>query len=212
MGGLMPAVRLESMNKNTIRFAHPGAAAAVIGFLWLGGSLAANAQTPAPVAAADRMAAGDKASATDKGKVAISINSQPPKVYGSAEIQALPRTAIVVKGEGGRSRKFAGVALYDLLASAGMELGGDQRPAALTTYLWVEGSDGYRVLFSGAEVHRYIGAGEVLLADSEDGQAISNSQGPYRLVVASDKVHARWMKQVRALYVIQAAPPLSSPN
>jgi hypothetical protein len=52
----------------------------------------------------------------------------------------------------------------------------------------------------------------VLLADSEDGQAISNSEGPYRLVVASDKVHARWMQQVRALYVIQAAPPLSSPN
>ena len=91
-----------------------------------------------------------------------------------------------------------------------MELGGDQRPAALTTYLWVEGSDGYRVLFSGAEVHRYIGAGEVLLADSEDGQAFSKSDGPYRLVVASDKVHARWMKQVRALYVIQTVPAPNS--
>jgi hypothetical protein len=185
---------------NAIRLAHTGAPLVVgIVFLWLGAGLAANAQTPSPADEGD-----------DRGRVAISLNNQPPKVYGSTELGGLPHTAVVVKGMDGRNRKYAGVALYDLLASAGMELGGDQRPAALTTYLWVEGSDGYRVLFSGAEVHRYIGAGEVLLADSEDGKALSKSDGPYRLVVASDKVHARWMKRVRALYVIQAAPPLNS--
>jgi Oxidoreductase molybdopterin binding domain len=192
------------MNNNAFRFGYPGAPAlAGIVFLWLGASLAANAETPSP-ASADKGA--------DQGKLAISINNRSPKAFGSAEIGRLPHISIVVEGQGGRSRKFAGVALCDLLESAGMDLGGEQRPAALTTYLWVEGSDGFRVLFSGAEVHRFIGAGEILLADSEDGQAIPKSDGPYRLVVVSDKVHARWMRQVRALYVIQAAPPPNSPK
>ena len=163
--------------------------------LGLAAGLTANAETPAPAVAADQ------------GKVAISIGNQPPKVFGSVELGGLPRTTVAVKGMDGRSRKYAGVALYDLLASAGMELGGEQRPAALTTFLWVEGSDGYRVLFSGAEVHRYIGGGEVLLADSQDGQPISKAEGPYRLVVTGDKVRARWLRQVRALYVVQAPPP-----
>jgi hypothetical protein len=184
------------------RFGHPGARAmAGIVFLWLGASLATNAETPSSPPAVGKVAAD--------GKVAISINNRSPKAFGSVEIGRLPHTAIAVEGQGGRTRKFSGVALCDLLESAGVELGGEQRPAALTTYLWVEGSDGFRVLFSGAEVHRLIGAGEVLLADSEDGQAIPKSDGPYRLVVVGDKVHARWMRQVRALYVIQAAP---SPN
>ena len=112
----------------------------------------------------------------------------------------------------GQSRKYSGVALYDLLASAGMDIGGEQRPAALTTYLWVEGKDGYRVLFSGAEIHRYIGAGEILLVDSEEGQAAPRPEATYRLVVAADKVRARWIRQVRALYVIQAPPPSTSGN
>jgi hypothetical protein len=185
------------------RFGHPSArAVAAIVFLWLGASLATNAETPSSPPAVGKWA--------EVGKVAISINNRSPKAYGSAEIGRLPHTAIAVEGQGGRTRKFSGVALCDLLESAGVELGGEQRPAALTTYLWVEGSDGFRVLFSGAEVHRFIGAGEVLLADSEDGQAIPKSDGPYRLVVVGDKVHARWMRQVRALYVIQAAPPPTS--
>jgi hypothetical protein len=158
------------------------------------------AQTPSPAATAD------------DGQVTISVNNQPPKVFGRADIRRLPHTAAVVKGMDGRSGKFSGVALYDLLAAAGMDLGGEQRPAALTTYLWVEGKDGYRVLFSGAEIHRYIGAGDVLLVDSEDGQAIAKPSGTYRLVVAGDKVRARWIRQVRALYVVQAVPPVSSAN
>ena len=152
------------------------------------------------------------AATTDDGQVTISVNNQAPKVFGRADIRRLPHTAAVVKGMDGRSNKFSGVALYDLLAAAGMDLGGEQRPAALTTYLWVEGKDGYRVVFSGAEIHRYIGAGDVLLVDSEDGQAIATPSGTYRLVVAGDKVRARWIRQVRALYVVQAAPPVSSAN
>ena len=212
------AGKSENMNNKAIKFAPPCASAVVgIVFLWLGASLAASAQTPSAAAAGQVAAAGGQvaaagqgAAAADPGKVSISIDNQSPKVYGSAEIAGLPHTDIVVKGEGGRTRKYSGVALYDLLDSAGMELGGDRRPAALTTYLWVEASDGYRVLFSGAEVHRFIGAGEILLADSENGQPLSKSDGPYRLVVATDKVHARWLRQVRALHAIQAAPPLNS--
>jgi hypothetical protein len=138
--------------------------------------------------------------------VSVSINNRAPKLYGAVEFARFPHTTIKVEGQNG-DRVFAGVALCDLLAAAGVELGGEQRPAALTTYIWVESADGYKVLFSGAEINRFIGAGEVLLADSEDGEAVAKTAGPYRLVVVADKVHARWLRQVKAVHVVQAAPP-----
>jgi hypothetical protein len=147
---------------------------------------------------------------SDDGKLAISIDAQPPRIFGSADIQRLPHSAVIVKLEGGKKRKYTGVPLYDLLDAAGMELGGQQRPAALTSYLVVESGDGFHVLLSGAEIHRFIGATDALLADAEDGQALNSTEGPYRLVVASDKVHARWIRQVKSMHVVQEAAPVNS--
>ena len=59
-----------------------------------------------------------------------------------------------------------------------------------------EASDGYRVLFSIAELDARFTDRVVILADRKDGQPLPAAEGPYRLIVPGEKRPARWARQV----------------
>jgi hypothetical protein len=94
------------------------------------------------------------------------------------------------------SGRFSGVALTDLLALVNAPLGDSLRGRSLATYVVVEAADGYRVLFSIAELDARFTDRVVLLADRKDGQPLPASEGPYRLIVPGEKRPARWERQV----------------
>jgi hypothetical protein len=60
----------------------------------------------------------------------------------------------------------------------------------------VEAADGYRVLFSIAELDAKFTDRTVIVADQKDGQLLPASEGPYRLIVPGEKRPARWARQV----------------
>jgi hypothetical protein len=70
----------------------------------------------------------------------------------------------------------------------------------------VEAADGYRVVFALAELDPSIGARHVLVVDREDGNPLSASDGPYRLVVEGEVRPARWSRQVVAFHVRSESP------
>jgi hypothetical protein len=70
------------------------------------------------------------------------------------------------------------------------------RGRPLATYVVAEASDGYRVLFSIAELDSRFTDRVVVLADRKDGQPLSAAEGPYRLIVPGEKRPARWARQV----------------
>ncbi|HQR07805.1 MAG TPA: hypothetical protein PLN21_13340 [Gemmatales bacterium] len=41
----------------------------------------------------------------------------------------------------------------------------------------------------------------ILLADKCDGKVLDTDEGPYRMVLPSDKRHARWLRQMKGLTV-----------
>jgi hypothetical protein len=94
------------------------------------------------------------------------------------------------------SGRYSGVALTDVLGLVGAPLADSLRGKALATYVLVEASDGYRVIFSIAELDSRFTDRVVLLADSKDGQPLDASEGPYRLIVPGEKRPARWARQV----------------
>jgi hypothetical protein len=71
-------------------------------------------------------------------------------------------------------------------------------------YVMVSASDGYRVVFALAEFDPDFTDRIVILADRRDGHALAPSEGPFRLVVAEEKRHARWVREVTALDVEEA--------
>ena len=71
----------------------------------------------------------------------------------------------------------------------------------MATYVVADAADGYRVVFSLAELNAGIGGVEALVADTLDGMPLGEGQEPFRLVVPSDKRAARWVRELKSVTV-----------
>jgi DMSO/TMAO reductase YedYZ molybdopterin-dependent catalytic subunit len=108
----------------------------------------------------------------------------------------------------------SGVTLVEVLRLAGAPTGGELKGAALAKYVVVSAADGYRAVFSLAEVSPALTDAVVLLADRRNGKPLAPSEGSCRLVVPGDKRQARWVRQVVGLTVhgAPADPPDAAPR
>jgi hypothetical protein len=159
----------------------------LLAFFMLSASLAA--QTSAP------------ASTT----LTISGDITKPVSLSLADISAMPhKTLKVTNPHDQKEEVYEGVALADLLKLAGAAQGEHLRGAAMATYVLVEAADGYRVVFSLAELDPGIQDSNVLVADKVDGHALDGKVGPLRLVAPLDKRPARWVRMVQSIRVITA--------
>ena len=116
----------------------------------------------------------------------------------SADLARLTRRDTTVSAHEVTGR-YSGVALTDLLALVNAPLGDSLRSRALATYVIAEAADGYRVLFSIAELDAKFTDRVIILADRKDGQPLSAAEGPFRLIVPGEKRPARWARQVTRL-------------
>ncbi|HEV3006202.1 MAG TPA: molybdopterin-dependent oxidoreductase [Pirellulales bacterium] len=128
---------------------------------------------------------------------------------GRVEITAeklaeLPRESVSIKADGGATIEYEGVLVSELVKLVGVKLGGDLRGPLLARYALVEAADGYRVVFSLTELDQEVTERAVLLADRRDGQPLDAKEGPLRIVIALEKRHARWVREVTAIHVREA--------
>ncbi len=97
-----------------------------------------------------------------------------------------------------------GVPLYDLLRANDAVPEGTLRSPHLARYVLVDARDGYRVVFSLAELDPGTGNRPVYVADRCDGEALSAEDGPVRLLAPGDVRAARSVRQVEAITVVVA--------
>jgi hypothetical protein len=57
----------------------------------------------------------------------------------------------------------------------------------MASYVLAEATDGYRVVFSLAELDSGVVESEVIVADTMDGAALGAQEGPFRLVAPHEK-------------------------
>lgn len=74
----------------------------------------------------------------------------------------------------------------------------------LDRYVLVTARDGYRGLFSLAELDASLGGAEVWLVDRCDGKPLGDDDGPLRLIAPGESRPARWIRQIEAITVIVA--------
>lgn len=118
-----------------------------------------------------------------------------------AEFHALPHVGVKVhNGHTNADEAYSGVPLVVLLAKVDAPLGENLRGKALTNYVVATGSDGYSVVLSLAEVDPMFHDGQIIVADSRDGQPLTTS-GPYQLIVSEDKRPARWVRNLVSIAV-----------
>ncbi len=121
-----------------------------------------------------------------------------------ADLKTMPRkTLTVVHPHDKKTEKYEGVALEEILHKAGVPQGEALRGPAMATYVVAEGADGYRVVFSLAELDSGIADSEVLVADTMDGAPLGDKLGPFRLVAPHEKRPARWVRMLKSLTAVR---------
>jgi len=128
-----------------------------------------------------------------------------PLVLSVADLKKMPRkTLSVVNPHDNKTETYEGVLLEELLKRAGVAQGEKLRGALLATYVIAEAEDGYRVVFSLAELDSGILDSDVIVADTMNGESLAPKQGPFRLVAPHEKRPARWVRMLKSITVVRA--------
>jgi len=126
-------------------------------------------------------------------------------VLTATQFAALPHAEIkVMDPHEKKDHQYSAVSVCDLLAQAGAPLGDKLRGAALHNVVMVRAKDGYAVAFTLADFDESYTKRTIVLADKEDGNPLSDTAGPLRLIVPDDKKGARWARMVTKIEVFDA--------
>jgi len=129
-----------------------------------------------------------------------------PQVVTAADFKKMPRRTLkVVNPHDKKAEVYEGVALEELLRRAGAPQGEQLRGPVMATYVIAEAEDGYRVVFSLAELDFEFLDADLLVADTMDGAPLGANQGPFRLVAPHEKRPARWVRMLKSITVVRAA-------
>ena len=128
-----------------------------------------------------------------------------PLVLSVADLKKMPRKTLAVMNPHDKKKEtYEGVLLEELLHKAGVPQGEQLRGPSMATYVLAEAEDGYRVVFSLAELDSGILESEVIVADTVDGASLSAQQGPFRLVAPHEKRPARWVRMLKSITDMRA--------
>ncbi|KAF1716145.1 molybdopterin-binding protein [Pseudoxanthomonas yeongjuensis] len=121
----------------------------------------------------------------------------------AATLAALPREAVTANAHG-KTLQCEGVALPAVLRAANALPAEPLRGGQLANYVLVTARDGYRAVFSLAELEPSLSNRKVLLVDRCDGQPLDGDDGPLRLIAPEESRPARWVRQVQSITVVTA--------
>ena len=122
------------------------------------------------------------------------------------EFAALPHKSVSVFNAHSKANEtYAGVPMGDLLGKVGVPLGETVRGKLFMIGIVAAGMDGYSVLYSLAEVDPSIHAGDVLVADTLDGQKLGKD-GAFKMIATEEKRPARWVRNLTTLSVVKVQP------
>jgi hypothetical protein len=121
------------------------------------------------------------------------------KRFSAAELKAMPQKTVKVHNEHSNvDETYSGVELADVLAKCGFVVGKTEHHQIIRSYLKVEGTDKYWVLYSALEVEPSEHNGDVIVATSLNGGAIG-ADGELKLVSTEDKKAQRWVRNLTAI-------------
>jgi DMSO/TMAO reductase YedYZ molybdopterin-dependent catalytic subunit len=127
-----------------------------------------------------------------------------PLTLTADDLKKMPRKKLsVVNPHENKTEAYEGVSVEELLKRAGVPQGENLRGASLATYVLFEAEDGYRVVFSIAELDSGIIDSDVLVADTMDGVPLPAKQGPFRLIAPHEKRPARWVRMLKSITVVR---------
>lgn len=127
-----------------------------------------------------------------------------PLTLSAADLKKMPRATVTLKHDNVET-VYEGVPIHEILRQAGVPLGPELRGKGLATYVISTSSDGYRVVYSLAELDPGFSDNQVVLADTTGGKPLPPQHGPFRIIAPRDKRASRSARMVTKLEIVQAA-------
>ncbi len=146
------------------------------------------------------------APSTPSAQLTIKTYEGKISILSPADLAALPHKQVtVLNGHTKANETYAGVPLGDLLSKAGVPSGEAVRGKLFLIGIVAQGTDGYGVLYSLGEVDPTIHTGEVIVADSMDGQKLTRD-GAFKLISSEERRPARWVRNLSTISVVKVEP------
>jgi DMSO/TMAO reductase YedYZ molybdopterin-dependent catalytic subunit len=131
----------------------------------------------------------------------VSGDVKHPLQLSAADFAKMKKVTASTNDHDGKSHTYTGVAVSEILDSAGVTTGAQLRGKNLVKYLLVKCADGYQVVLSLAELDNNFTDRVVILSNSMDGKPLPERKGPYKLVVPGEKKPASSCLQVIKLRI-----------
>jgi hypothetical protein len=127
-----------------------------------------------------------------------------PFTLTAADFAQLARAEVKTEGgHGSPLATFSGVPLRAVLTRGGVAEGSAIRGKLAANAIVVEALDAYRATFALAESDTAFTNRVILLADRIDGKPLTAEYGPYQIIVPGEKRHARWVRQVSCIRLVE---------
>ncbi|WP_295769536.1 molybdopterin-dependent oxidoreductase [uncultured Mucilaginibacter sp.] len=123
---------------------------------------------------------------------------------GKAEIMALKPVIVMAKGHDQKVHRYAGAALADVLKRAGVTLGDSSKRKTILSYIVVTAADNYKAIYALSEIDPLFANRTIILAYKVDKKALPENDAPFQIIVAGEKIHSRWVRQVSAIELVTA--------
>jgi DMSO/TMAO reductase YedYZ molybdopterin-dependent catalytic subunit len=125
------------------------------------------------------------------------------KVLTVAELSALPQSEVKVTEKDGAAMTFRGPTLRSLVNLVGAPTGHAFRGPNMLIAIVAEASDGYRAAYMLAEVDDGFGNKNAVLALTQNGGALPEKDGPFRMVMPGEEHRARWIRMVQRIRLVR---------
>jgi hypothetical protein len=96
---------------------------------------------------------------------------------------------------------FQGVLLSDVLAKVSGPTGETFNKTVASYYLIAEAHDGYKAVFTWAEIDPTFTDRRVYVVTKREGNPLTAKDGPYELIVPGEKRNSRWVRQLKLLRI-----------
>jgi len=139
--------------------------------------------------------------ATQQPSLKVNGDVSSTLALGGSDLAAIPHRSVTVADDHGVKAVYDGIPIVEILQRAAVPLGKELRGPRMTLCVVATAADGYRAAFALAEFDPGFTDQVILLADRRDGKPLSAREGPLRIIVPSEKRHARWVREVSSLTV-----------
>lgn len=137
-------------------------------------------------------------------QISVQLEDGKSVALSRADIEALPHLKFTAAGKSDRPELYEGVTVKSVLEKAGVTFGESLKGKRLASYLLVEASDGYKVVFALPEFDPAFTDKQIVLVFLRNNKPLDDKEGPYRIVIPDEKRMARWVREVTTLKINNA--------